>query len=135
MKKIILIIVLMLSAYIGIAQETEWKDANEVDLSTPSPAATMVKAVTALNETNRVAYVALLTDDYKATESMHYKAGCNALARCDLEKGYRYKLEAFSPEGDVCWVQIELGRKGRDGHIRLAFKIVNVDGTFLICGR
>lgn len=134
MKKIMMIIGLILCAYIGVAQDTEWKDASEVDLSVPSPAATMVKAVNALNETNRIAYVALLTDTYKKTEPMHYKAGCNALARCDLEKGYCYKLEAFSPEGDVCYVQVKLGRKGKDGEIRIKFKIVDIDGKFLISG-
>lgn len=133
MKKLVLLLSVLIASmmcWAGGAYD-HWEDAKKVDLTKPSPEATMVKALMALNSSDKAAYTALLTESYQKTVDSHYRVGAKKMTRRDMDNEFRYEIQPFD---GGCWVQYKIITKDGSRYSGGKFKVIMVDGKYLIAG-
>lgn len=129
---------LMLCAHFSVAVGEEYKDAKKVDLTKPSPEATIVQAVNALKAQDKDAYLALCSTEFKENEKkaayIRYKGLCRSIAQADFEKEFQYKVAQPDPNKTEYIIKIRIGGINNTGYQGFVFKMGKFGDKFLITG-
>lgn len=138
MKRLIMLVGLLCCAHIGIAQDADWKNAEEVGLSEASPEGAVIQAILALKSHDKEAFINLCSDKFKATEKkmeyMRYNGLCKAVEIADPDQEFMYKVTVLNEEDSKYLVESKISRTGKFGHISIRFKMQKFDDKYLITG-